>query len=592
MHPLLILGLVVIAVALASTIYNNITSRCRRLENLKASFGKPPEEDDSLQLESISRYSQYIQQHNPTQQRVDTITWNDLDMDSVFKRINTCQTSVGEEYLYHNLHNLPLNDNALTKRESLVQFFESNPDTRLSVQALLASRVGKENYNGLTALMFTSSINLLKYRHIYTALALLPLVMSLVIIFHVPLGVIGIVGSFIINMFVHYSLKSRITIEIPSIKYLGNLLRCCKSLLKMKPLKHLPTMAEIEGLYKTLKPIRRKAPNMPSATGELMDSFLEYARIMFLSDIRNYNKFMRMIKERSQEFHALYRAFGELDLSICVLSFRLSLPIYTLPEFYGCGDIQRGNGEAGTYASTARAEDDTSGAGDSNPPKFTLAFEKIFHPLIPEPVTNSGMIKNDSLLTGSNASGKSTFIKALAINGILAQTINTCAAKSFKTRFSLIMTSMVVRDDLSAGESYFIVEIKSLKRVLDMVQNYPCTCYIDEILRGTNTIERIAASASVLAYLHKQDALCIAASHDIELTYILDGQYDNYHFREQVTDDGIVFDYKLNDGPSTTRNAIKLLDFMGFEEEIVTQAEGLAEGYAARPVASNINRPK
>jgi len=92
-------------------------------------------------------------------------------------------------------------------------------------------------------------------------------------------------------------------------------------------------------------------------------------------------------------------------------------------------------------------------------------------------------------------------------------------------------------------------------------------------------VERIAASAAVLGYLHGQDTLCIAASHDIELTGILTGKYDNYHFREQVTDDGVIFDYKLKDGPSTTRNALKLLRFMDFGDEIVKNVEALAKGY-------------
>jgi len=547
MHPFILFGIIAIAAATISTIINSITSRRRQLENLKSSFGKSPEGEAGLQLESIARYAQYIQKYSPSQQRVDQITWNDLDMDKVFARINTCQTSVGEEYLYNNLHHLPLNGETLTKRENLIQFFASNPDTRLKVQHLLVSRVGKEDYNGLTALMSATGIIGLKHKHIFTILALLPLLMSAVTIINLPIGIIGVILSFAINMIVHYRMKNRVEIEIPSIKYLTSILKCCKSLLKIKEMNHLPIMGEISRLHKMLKSIQRKIPTMSSMAGDILGSSFEYINILFLNDIRHYNKFMGIIKERSEEFRALYQALGEIDLSIAVLGFRLSLDAYSLPEFYN---------------------------------EQPLIFEEIAHPLIPNPVTNTGTIKNDSLLTGSNASGKSTFIRALAINSILAQTINTCAAKSFRTRFSLILTSMVVRDDISAGDSYFIVEIKSLKRVLDMVKKYPCTCFIDEILRGTNTIERIAASASVLAYLHKQDALCIAASHDIELTYILKNQYDNYHFREQVTGDGIVFDYKLKDGPSTTRNAIKLLSFMDFPEDIISQAEELAEEYA------------
>jgi len=514
-----------------------------------AEYGKPPEADDFFQLESVGRYAMYMAKHNPSRQRVDPITWNDLDMDKVFSRINSCQTSVGEEYLYHCLHELPLNSEALARREGLVQLFADDRDARLDVQVLLALQVGKENYNGLTALMFVPGVSTLKNPRLYTVLALLPLLMAAVLVVSVPFGVIGILAAFVVNMMVYFRTKNHITIEIPSIKYLAGLLNCCKGLLKIKALENQPHMEEIRRHYKTLKSLKRKMPGMSTSTtaGDLASMFLEYANIMFLSDIRNYNRFMKTIKERSEEFHALYRAFGEIDMSICIASFRQSLPGYALPEF--CED--RG-----------------------------IEFEEIYHPLIPAPVANTGIVKNDSIITGSNASGKSTFIKALAINGILAQTINTCAAKRYMARFSLIVTSMVLRDDLAGGESYFIVEIKSLKRILDLVREYPCTCFIDEILRGTNTVERIAASAAVLEYLHGQDALCVAASHDIELTRILAGEYDNYHFRERVTDSGVEFDYKLHDGPSTTRNALKLLRFMEFEDGIVNRAEKLAEGYA------------
>jgi len=536
----------VTAISVVITVVNNITSKRKRVAALKANYGKPPTVDDFFQLDSVSRYNKYMEIHNPSQERVDAITWNDLDMDNVFNRINACQTSVGEEYLYHCLHELPLNGQALVKREGLIQFFSSNPDIRLTVQTILASRMGKENFNGLSALMFAPSISMLKYRHLYTALATLPFLMVAVMFISVPIGAIGMVATFVVNMMVYYRVKHRVAIEIPSIKYLTNMLRCCNGLRKIKALENQPVMDEIRRHYKVLKRLRRNMPNMSSMTDELADMLFEYVNILFLSDIRGYNKFMKTIKNRNEEFHALYRAFGEVDMSICISSFRLSLPVYTLPEF--CEDS-------------------------------SLVFTDIYHPLIPSPVVNSGNLSKDSVITGSNASGKSTFIKALAINGILAQTINTCAAKSFKSRYSLIMTSMVLRDDLLAGDSYFIVEIKSLKRILDMVQKYPCTCFIDEILRGTNTVERIAASAAVLSYLSKQDALCVAASHDIELTRILDEKFDNYHFREHVTDEGIVFDYKLNDGPSTTRNALKLLRFMGFADGIVAQADTLAEEY-------------
>jgi DNA mismatch repair ATPase MutS len=133
---------------------------------------------------------------------------------------------------------------------------------------------------------------------------------------------------------------------------------------------------------------------------------------------------------------------------------------------------------------------------------------------------------------------------------------------------------MAVRDSITGGESYFITEIKSLRRIIRMIPQVFCACYIDEILKGTNTIERIAASASVLKFLEGMDCVRVVATHDIELTRMLE-RYDNYHFGEQITDNGVEFDYTIKQGPSTTKNAIKLLEHMEFDTGIVISAEEL-----------------
>ena len=125
----------------------------------------------------------------------------------------------------------------------------------------------------------------------------------------------------------------------------------------------------------------------------------------------------------------------------------------------------------------------------------------IHHPLISDPVPNSITEDRCALITGSNASGKSTFIKSLGINAILSQTIYTSLSREYKANFFLIYSSMALKDNILGNESYFIVEIKSLKKkILDNAgKDYPILCFIDEVLRGTNTLERIAASSRILA---------------------------------------------------------------------------------------------
>jgi len=98
-------------------------------------------------------------------------------------------------------------------------------------------------------------------------------------------------------------------------------------------------------------------------------------------------------------------------------------------------------------------------------------------------------------------------------------------------------------------------------------------CFIDEVLRGTNTLERIASSSQILKQLATLKSLCFAATHDLELAKILSGRFDNYHFEEKVEENNVVFDYKLRKGTTKTRNAIKLLEMIGYNKQITKGAE-------------------
>ena len=184
------------------------------------------------------------------------------------------------------------------------------------------------------------------------------------------------------------------------------------------------------------------------------------------------------------------------------------------------------------------------------------------------------------LVTGSNASGKSTFLKTIGVNAILAQTIYTAAADSFETAFFRIYSSMALTDSLETKESYYMVEIRSLKRILDALDGEgPVLCFVDEVLRGTNTVERIAASSKILESMKDRNVLVFAATHDIELTRLLEGIYANYHFEEQVEDNDVTFSYKLEKGRAETRNAIRLLSIMGYDSTVVEEARQMAERF-------------
>ena len=141
------------------------------------------------------------------------------------------------------------------------------------------------------------------------------------------------------------------------------------------------------------------------------------------------------------------------------------------------------------------------------------------------------------------------------------------------------MTSMAVRDDIISGESYYIREIRYLKRMIELCrEDRLLFLAIDEILKGTNTRERIAASKAILEHLEKKRCILMIATHDLELAKDFDGRFDNRHFSEVIGTDDVIFDYTMHDGISTTSNAIKLLKATGFPEDIVAMAERAVGG--------------
>ena len=240
---------------------------------------------------------------------------------------------------------------------------------------------------------------------------------------------------------------------------------------------------------------------------------------------------------------------GLLDSMIAIASYRESLSYYSVPEL-------------------VKQE------------KAFLESEDMYHPMLENPVANTIKEERGVLVTGSNASGKSTFLKTVAISAVFAQTIHTCPARQYRACYFQIYSSMALKDNLQGNESYYIVEIKSLKRILNRVEEKtPLLCFVDEVLRGTNTIERISASAQILKSLAKVHVMCSAATHDIELTHLLEEFYSNYHFQEEVKENDILFNYMLYRGRAVSRNAIKLLGIIGYDGEIIKEAEKTAENF-------------
>lgn len=515
------------------------------MRKIRRIYGQVPERE--YETGDIERISLYFRRKQSQGFCIDDITWNDLDMDRIFMLVNQTVSSPGEDVLYDMMRRPLFSEEEVQEREKLIGFFAEETEKREKLQYLLSS-VGKTRLGSLSETVLAIS----KAPRVNTKIHIFMLILLLLALF-IAVPASPLYGFFlflvlgVVNMMIYYASKDYKLIEMYLDSFVS-LLRMLSAADKMETVDWEQTRKQMDAIRdgkKAFAGLRKKAVFLTGkndGTGDFLQAILDYVRMVFHVDILAYNSILREVGNKTDKIIEMIDNMGELDAAISIASFREILPLKCRPIF-------------------------TSGQ------EVCLETEDLYHPLISEPVANSITARGGVLVTGSNASGKSTFLKNIAINSILAQTICTCTAASYRAPFLKVMTSMALRDDLSGGESYFIVEIKSLKRILDESRKKePLLCIIDEVLRGTNTIERIAASSRILKELGRPHVLSFAATHDIELSYILNGIYENYHFEEEVLEKEVVFNYLLKPGRATTRNAIRLLEMLGYDEALVEDA--------------------
>ena len=544
-----ILGLsCVVFIIFISAIYQE----SRRLKMVKrqiiSQYGKPIDiYETTIDMKSVSSFFRNKSEGDGI---IDDITWNDLNMDDIFKSINNTRSTAGREMLYIILRDNNVDKKSLIKRDKVIEYFRQNEEDRFKVQYILDKLgISKDLYT--TSCLYNDPDESKNRLFIYRILSYMPIALLFMMFVSKWFALLAILS---VGVNIGISLKHRVKkLNVDGYSYLIKLIKIA-NLIKKLNLDILDNgIKNLELDLKKLDIIKRKSiESNPNNIFSEVNIFNEYINLMFLRELKIYEMVKERIIKNQDNLMRVYEYIGELDALIAVASFRDSLNYYVKP------DIE---------ISVCKF-------------KNRLEFEDLYHPLIENPVVNSGKFYRGSLITGSNASGKSTFIKTVAVNAILAQTIYTTCAKKYISSMYNIYTSMALKDDILNSESYFMVEIRSLKRIVDNVNNdKPTLCFVDEILRGTNTIERIASSCEVLRYLSLGNCLCFAATHDIELTYLLEGKFDNYHFEENITDKDIEFDYKLHRGKAQSRNAIKLLSFMGYDADIVEKASNRAADF-------------
>jgi DNA mismatch repair ATPase MutS len=515
-------------------------------EKIQEQYGKPKNQDFYFDL--IDQYAYY--KNEKADSTLSEKTLVDLDFYDFFKFIDRTRSSIGQQYLYHKLIQNNNENRELEKQEELIEFYDSNPENRVNSQVVL-SKLSKATDYYFPFLIFGKLPEKMGSYWVVTFLQFL-LVVCIFLAFQNPFFLIPIVLIFSINLCIHYLHKNRIGnfgLYFSRLNKLASTVKNLIPLCELKPKQKTQIKSDLKHINNITSQILFLKTNdlQQSEMGTYVWFLFELFKIITLGEIVIFNKLVEKIRVSKTEIERLYSFIGERDVAISICSLREGLPYFSKPDF----------------------TEENKG----------LLIEGLYHPLIPDCVSNDIHLENKSLLlTGSNMAGKSTFIKAVNINALSAQVLNTSFTTNYSSPIWKLMTSMTIKDELTENSSYYMEEVYSIGNLLksseETERQYLFT--IDEIFKGTNTIERISTAKAILEYLNQNNHLVLVSTHDIELTKLLKEGFDLYYFQENIADSTLAFDYKLNKGVLKKSNAIKILELSGYPLSITDEARELA----------------
>lgn len=505
---------------------------------------------ETFHLSDISAYFRYKGGSGVLSEQ----TYSDLGVEELFTFADRTVSRVGQQYLYQTLRSASQTEGEIGRHEEIISRLQTDRHLRERMVKALSRLRDHEAYSIVRLLADEHPIASTRRKVAFAILKCLPSLFLLLYLFlHVSACGLLFLTAILVNTGIHYAYKPKSFDYVYSVPQLIKLWKTAEQLCRFPELNELAK--EIPDALETLRPIRKAAlflriENLLQSDMATLAYFCtELLHIFFLTEPSSFLQSVSILRDKNRELDKLYRFVGLADslLSVCFL--RKSLPYYCLP----------GRPEEG----------------------HRLTGQEMYHPLIADCVSNSIDIQDKSvLLNGSNMSGKTTFIRIIGINVLAAQALHTAFARSFLLTAPLkIYSALMLADDLSEGKSFYMKEVDTIKEMISRNQEGTAHLFLfDEIFKGTNTTERIAAAKAVLSYLNTRDNIIVASTHDTELATLLDEEYDLYHFSEVIEGETFSFDYKLKSGPLYRRNAIRLLEINGFPPIIIRDAYRTIEG--------------
>jgi hypothetical protein len=554
-------GIIVLAFLAALVVAVRRHSRAQLLARIREDWGKPIERERKMDAILTSHRSRLA--NTGAAAALDDRTWGDLDLDDVFAVVDRTESTLGQHALYHRLRTAPLGDH-LDAFEALVSRMESDAGARERAQVALARLQDPHGYD-LWWLTRSDAIEVHPWYALFPALAAATLALIVLAPFW-PQAVVAAFAAIGVSVFVRMATDARIGALARAFRQIAPVISAGRSLrfisgTDVDPLvgslqRDAPTLGRLKTIARWISGDPFMLPARAGMLAVLLNDVVavvyEYLNLALLLDANGVYFGARALRARAPALLRVAAAAGEVDAAISIASLRAEQTEWTRPHFHA--------------------------------PGCDVSWTDVRHPLLADPVPNSIVLMagHGALITGSNMSGKSTFLRTIGVATVMAQTVHTCLAQEYVAPVLIVRSCIGRSDDLSSGKSYYMAEVETLLALVAASNSpNPHLFLLDELFRGTNAVERIAAGDAVLRELlsdaeRARPHVVLAATHDGELVDLLPDIYDARHFGDSVGPDGLIFNHRLGPGPATTRNAIALLRLQGAPHRLIARATELA----------------
>ena len=473
---------------------------------------------------------------------VDDKTASDLEIERIFAFIDSARTSPGSAVLYSWLRTQCPSRNSLNERMRLIRSWNGYAQTP-KIRRIL-SRCGFQNHGSVVTEIWDPARNpSTRFRFaVFGWIALSAAAYLSPVFFGLSWILFCALPAAAVNILIHLRWHPRIFHYAETIFYIARLLRSCRRLVGHLPSELSSERDELRALIGRTRKLERSARMFfdPGRIAvDLFDSLAQYLRVFLLAELSAFLSAYRRINDLRPELERVFALLGSIDASLAVsdLLFR---------EEGICEPVVSGGVKG-------------------------IEFHDLVHPLVPDCVANSASFERGVILTGANMAGKSTFLRTLGVNQILATTLGFAFASEFRSSFMFVASSLQTVDSLERETSRYFEEARRLHELWRMGKENasPRLLLVDEVLSGTNSADRNLAVTAILSDLAGASSLLIVTTHELPIAAALHGRYDNYHFTETVRDGELSFDYRLKEGIVERSNALRLLRHVGFPVEII-----------------------